>query len=173
MKICRDALRDALSIKQRLGAREQKSSSQWTRLYVHIQDTATAKEIWDKLKKVYEDSGLLRKVGLGLLHTLVTTRLESYSSVEEYVSTIISTAHKLNGMSFEVKDKWIGTLLLAELSDEFKPMIMDIENSNTPITGDSIKIKLLQEVKDNVCHKLATGDTALQAKAFPERTSCF
>jgi len=44
--------------------------------------------------------------------------------VEEYVIKIISKSHKLNGMSFEIKDEWVGTLLLAGLPDEFKPMIM-------------------------------------------------
>jgi len=131
-------------------------------IYVHVQDTVNAKHAWDKLREVYEDSGLSRKVGL--LRTLVTTRLENCSSVEEYVTKIISTSHKLNGMSFEVRDEWVGTLLLAGLPDEFKPMIMGIENSNTPITGDSIKTKLLQEVKDDVCRRSPTSDTALQVK---------
>ena len=30
--------------------------------YVHVQDTATAKETWDKLKSAFEDSGLTRRV---------------------------------------------------------------------------------------------------------------
>lgn len=73
-------------------------------------------------------------------------------------------------MSFEVKeDEWIGTLLLAGLPDKYKPMIMGIENSNTPIT--SIKTKLLQEVKDDMCHKSSAGDTALQAKPRYETRS--
>jgi len=115
-----------------------------------------------QVREVYEDSGLSRKVGL--LRTLVTTRLENCSSVEEYVTKIISTSHKLNGMSFEVKDEWVGTLLFARLPDEFKPMIMGIENSNTPITGNSIKTKLLQKVKDDVCRKSSNSDIALQVK---------
>lgn len=43
-------------------------------------------------------------------------------------------------------------------------MIMGIENSNIPITRDSIKTKLLQEVKDDVCRKSSNDDTALQVK---------
>lgn len=132
---------------------------------MHIQDTISAKEAWDKLREVYEDSGLSKKVGL--LRALVT-RLEICASVEEYVTKIISISHKLNGMSFEVKvDEWIGTLLLAGLPDKYKPMIMGIENSNIPIT--SIKTKLLQE--DDVCHKSSAGDTALQAKPRYETRS--
>ena len=51
-----------------------------------------AKAAWVKLKAVFEDSGLTRKVGL--LRTLVTTGLESCESVEKY----ITTGHKLNDL---------------------------------------------------------------------------
>jgi len=37
-------------------------------------------------------------------------------------------------------------LLLAGLPDEYKPMIMGIESSGTPITGEFIKTKLLQDI---------------------------
>lgn len=50
-------------------------------------------------------------------------------------------------MGFEVNDEWVGTLLLAGLPDEYRPMIMGLESSGTKITGDSIKVKLLQNVK--------------------------
>lgn len=113
--------------------------------FVHIQNAESAKDMWDKLKTVFQDSGLTRKVGL--LRTLITTRLENCDSVEEYVNKIISTAHKLAGIGFAVSDEWIGTFLLAGLSDDYKPMIMGIESSGVKITGDSIKMKLLQDVQ--------------------------
>lgn len=112
--------------------------------FVHIQTAASAKVMWDKLKTVFEDSGLTRRVGL--LRTLIMTRLENCDTVEEYVNKIISTSHKLAGIGFEVSDEWIGTFLLAGLSDEYKPMIMGIESSGVKITGDSIKMKLLQDI---------------------------
>ncbi|XP_046472611.1 uncharacterized protein [Neodiprion pinetum] len=113
--------------------------------YVHIQNATTAKEVWDKLKAAFEDSGLTRRVEL--LRTLVTCRLENCETVEEYVNQVVSTAHKLTGIGFEVSDEWIGTFSLAGLPDEYKPMIMGIESSGTRITGDAIKTKLLQDVK--------------------------
>lgn len=42
--------------------------------FAHIQSETTAKGVWDKLQKTFDDSGLCRRVGL--LRTLVTTRLE-------------------------------------------------------------------------------------------------
>lgn len=48
--------------------------------------------------------------------------------VEEYVNIIIMTMHKLNGVGFKVPDEWVGTLLLAGLPDEYRSMIMGLEN---------------------------------------------
>jgi len=86
-------------------------------------------------------SKLNRRVGL--LRTLITTKLEDSKSVEDYVNRIISTAHKLKGVGMEINDEWIGALMLAGLPKSYKPMILRLENSGLPITADSIKTKLL------------------------------
>lgn len=113
--------------------------------YVHIKSATTAKDIWNRLSDAFEDSGLTRKVNL--LRGLLSTKLIDCSSVEDYVNKIINSAHKLNGVGLTVPEEWIGTILLVGLPDEYKPMIMALENSGIKITGDSIKTKLLQEVK--------------------------
>ncbi|GBP75752.1 Retrovirus-related Pol polyprotein from transposon TNT 1-94 [Eumeta japonica] len=110
------------------------------------EDASSAKEVWEKLCKAFGDSGLTRRVGL--LRDLITTTLENCQSIEEYVNKIMTTAHKLRNIGFKVDDEWLGTLLLAGLPDEYKPMIMAIESSGVAITADSIKTKLLQEVKN-------------------------
>ncbi|GBP32006.1 Retrovirus-related Pol polyprotein from transposon TNT 1-94 [Eumeta japonica] len=109
------------------------------------EDASSAKEVWEKLCKAFDDSGLTRRVGL---RDLITTTLENCQSIEEYVNKIMTTAHKLRNIGFKVDDEWLGTLLLAGLPDEYKPMIMAIESSGVAITADSIKTKLLQEVKN-------------------------
>lgn len=103
------------------------------------------------------DSKLTRRVGL--LRTLITSRLENCNTVEKYVNKIVSTAHKLTGIGFEVNDKWIGTFLLAGLSDDYKPM--GIESSSIRITGDAIKTKLLQDVKS-----IKSSKSAFYSKTF-------
>lgn len=113
--------------------------------YVHVQTAATAKEAWDFLQQAFQDTGLTRRVGL--LKTLITTKLDESKSVEDYVNKVVSTTHKLRGVGMDVSDIWIGTLLLADLPIEYQPMIMGIESSGIAITADSIKTKLLQDVK--------------------------
>lgn len=144
--------------------------------YIHIQDTKTAKEAWQKLQSAFEDSGLTRKVGL--LRTLVTTRLENSVSVDEYITKIISTAHKLNNLGFKVNDEWVGTLLLAGLPEAYAPMIMGLESSGTAITGDSIKTKILQDVHVNKTGRSSNNMSALYTKKdrnkfVAERVKCY
>lgn len=112
-------------------------------VYPHIEAATTAKEAWDALQKAFEDSGVTRKVGL--LRQLINTRLENCKSIEEYVSSIVSTSQRLSEINFEVGEDWLGALLLAGLPDSYKPMIMGLENSGIPITGDLVK--LLQDVR--------------------------
>lgn len=133
--------------------------------YSHLKTATKAKDAWQNLEKAFEDSGLTRKVGL--LRALVTTKLEDCNSVEEYCDTIISTSHKLNAMNFKVDDEWVGTLLLAGLPEEYRPMIMGLESSGTQITGDSIKVKLLQDVKSSSDPKSAGSNAAMYTERGP------
>lgn len=122
--------------------------------YVHVEDCTTAKQVWDKLKTTFEDSGLYRKVSL--IRELTSTRLENCTSIEDYVNKIITAAHKLRNIDGNnVSDDWIAIFLLAGLPDRYKPMIMAIENCGMPLTSDAIKTKLLQDVKsaDNALPK--------------------
>lgn len=121
--------------------------------YVHIRGATTVKEAWDKLKLIFEDNGLTRKIGL--IRMLVTTQLENCSSVEEYVNKIIGTAHKLANIGCALNEEWIGAFLLAGLPERYNTMVMGIESSGITITGDSIKQKLLQDIGE-----ISSGESA-------------
>ena len=94
----------------------------------------------------------------------MTTQLNNCKSVDFYVDTIMTTAHKLNQIGFKVNDEWVGTLLLAGLPDEYRPMIMGLESSGVPITGDSIKVNLLQDIKVQEEVRSVNNDTVLLSK---------
>lgn len=113
--------------------------------YVHVQSANTCKEVWQCLQQAFDDSGLYRKVAL--LRDLITTTLENSRDVDDYVTKIMSTAHKLRNIKFNIDDEWLGTLMLAGLPETYKPMIMGLESSGIKINADSIKTKLLQEVQ--------------------------
>ncbi|GBP64177.1 Retrovirus-related Pol polyprotein from transposon TNT 1-94 [Eumeta japonica] len=107
--------------------------------YVHVQECKTAKQVWDSLQRAFDDNGLTRRVGL--LKDLINTTLESSNSVEDYVSKIMNTAHKLRNIGFEVNDEWLGTLMLAGLPEEYKPMIMGLESSAANLLSVSTIVK--------------------------------
>jgi len=89
--------------------------------------------------------------------------LENCKSTEEYVNKIFETAQKLDRIGFN--DEWIDALLLADLSDEYKPMIMGIESSGTAITGEFIKT--------SNCKIHVEQSSGNQQKAFIDRKKSF
>ena len=112
--------------------------------FCHVKETKTAKEAWEALEVAFEDAGLTRKTGL--IRKFGSTHLEDCSSMEEFVNTVMSTAHQLRGIGMKIPEDLVGGMLLAGLPESYRPMIMALENSGTVISGDSIKTKLLQEL---------------------------
>lgn len=110
-------------------------------LYVHVKTVKSSKELWDKLRKLFDDSGFSRRISL--LRNLISIRRDNCSSMTSYVTQIIDTAQKLSGTGFEINEEWVGSLLLAGLPEKFAPMIMAIEHSGIAINSDVIKTKLL------------------------------
>lgn len=115
-------------------------------LYPHVKDAKTAQEVWASLKKLYDDSGFMRKIGL--LRTLISARLENHDSMESYINQIVETSQKLRRTGFKIDEEWVGSLLLAGLPEKYAPMIMAVEHSGINITTDSIKTKLLDMQAD-------------------------
>lgn len=116
------------------------------RLYDHFRELVSPMEIWEKLKTLFADNGLDRRIGL--IRQLTHTKLSNCESMEDYVNTIMSAARKLSSTGFKISDEWEGCLLLSGLSDEYRPMIMSMESSNVAISADTVKIKLLQDIRE-------------------------
>lgn len=109
-------------------------------IYVYIKQAKTAKEVWDKLKSLFDNSGFTRRINL--LRKLISTRLEDCGSMSSYVNHMVGTSQRLRSTGFEISDEWVGSLLLAGLPDKFTPMIMAIEHSGIAIETNIIKTKL-------------------------------
>lgn len=125
-------------------------------IYVHIKNVRTSKELWDKLKALFDDSGFSRKISL--LRNLISIRLENSTSMTSYVTQIVEAGQKLAGTGFDISDEWIGSIMLAGLSEKYMPMIMAIEHSGMCISTDAIKSKLIDmepENTDNTSNALA------------------
>lgn len=133
-------------------------------LFMHVKEAKTAKEVWTRIKQLYDDSGFTRKIGL--LRNLISLRLECCESMESYVNQVVETSQKLRRTGFKIDEEWVGSLLLAGLPEKFAPMIMAVEHSGITITTDTIKTKLLDMQIDG-----ASGGSSGEAFAAGVHTS--
>ncbi|GAB0095500.1 uncharacterized protein DMENIID0001_108920 [Sergentomyia squamirostris] len=113
-------------------------------IYSYISGKTTTKQAWESLQQSFKDSGTCRKVAT--LQQFVSLKFEDCSSMEEYVNKMILLYSKVQAAGFNIDENVAGSLMLAGLPDEYKPMILGIENSAKTITVDFVKTLLLQDV---------------------------
>lgn len=111
-------------------------------LYVHIKSCGTALDIWQKFQSMFEDKVLSRKIGL--LKTLINVRLEDSDCMQSYVDKIMTCSNKLNDIGFTISDEWQSAILLAGLTELYRPLIMGIEAANIELTANSVISKLIE-----------------------------
>jgi transposase InsO family protein len=129
-------------------------------LYVLISKCTSATDIWKTLRKRFEEKGLSRKIGL--LRNLLGLRYSG--DMGAYTNSLMEHVAKLNGIGFEINDEWVASIILAGLTDEFKPFIMGLEASGVEITADIVVTKLLDsQPKGN-------SDTALVASGSSKKS---
>lgn len=107
----------------------------------HIKSCETATEVWQKLKSLYEDKGLSRKISL--LRNLTSARLENADNIQAYIDDIKVNVNRLNDIGFKISDEWISSIILAGLTDTYQAFIMGIEASGKDLSPDTIITKLL------------------------------
>lgn len=110
-------------------------------MHTHIRKCESALEVWNMLKKMYEDKGLSRKIGI--LRTMLSTRLDDCDNMQQYVDQVMGGANKLQGIGFEITDEWLGAILLAGLTEKYQPLIMALETMSNELKSDVIISKLL------------------------------
>lgn len=126
--------------------------------FAHIAKAKTSKEAWDALQKSFTDTGLTRKVEL--LKQLVQLNLSDCESMQDYVNTMVMTSLKVTNAGLKIDDELTASLMLAGLPDDFRALVLAVENSKTALTVDTVKDLLLQDAKfDN-----KNADSALYSK---------
>lgn len=115
-------------------------------LYSYIETTKDAYVVWESLEKAFEDSGITRKITV--LNQLVSVRLVQFNSMEKYINTILLYWNKTKTAGFNIEEDVIASLLLGGLPEEYRAMILGIENSGQDLTVDFVKNILLQGIPD-------------------------
>ena len=56
-------------------------------------------------------------------------KLQNFGSIEEYVNEQVITVNKVKSAGLKIDDDLTALLMLAGLFDEYKPLVMAVENS--------------------------------------------
>lgn len=129
-------------------------------LYAYTDEQTLAKRAWDAICTAFEDSGIGRRVDL--LKQLVSLKQNDCESMEDYVHKMVLLSRKVKKAGLEIGDEVVAALMLAGLPDEYRPMVMAIENSSKKLTSDYVQTQLLQEVSFQ--KPIEAGAAALIAK---------
>lgn len=132
-------------------------------LYSYIKETNSAKEVWDGINKAFADSGTVRKVTI--MSQLVSIKLEKIGNMEKYINEMLLYWAKSKIAGFKIEEDVIASLLLGGLPDQYRAMILGIENSGKELTVDYIKTVLLQGIKDPILTKSENDEE----KAMPAK----
>lgn len=144
-------------------------------LYSYIPtEYGSAKEVWDKLADTFEDKGVARKVTI--LNVLVSFKLANFENMERYINEILLYWEKSKQAGFKIEEAVIASLMLGGLPEEYRAMILGIENSGKELTIDYVKTVLLQGIPENGLVWKGEGERALAAacrKGGARKRRCF
>ncbi|KAG5860845.1 hypothetical protein JTB14_038281 [Gonioctena quinquepunctata] len=111
-----------------------------THIYTEIRELKSGKEVWDRLRNIFESKGFSRVAAL--IEQLVLIRYSECSGMDEYKMKI---AQQLKAIDTEIKSGVLAALIFVSIPDYFKPLIMALENCGLELTTDLVKERLLAE----------------------------
>lgn len=143
-------------------------------LYNYIKETTSAKEVWDGICAAFDDSGTARKVSV--MNQLTSAKLSRHGSMEKYVNEVLLLSNKCKVAGFKIGEDIIASIMLGGLPEEYRAMVLGIENSARELTIDYVKTVLLQGIPDPLSRgEREHVDTvpALAARKTETRRKCF
>lgn len=142
-------------------------------VYPHITNAKTSKEAWQALEKAYSANALQGRIHI--MRKLFQTRRSQFQSVDDYVLEIMKLSQQLTEMDKAIDDELIAVILLSGLPPELDPLVMALENSDTVLTSELVKSKLLAEASRREEHDDERSDSALfvRKRATDNRIQCY
>ncbi|KAG5863899.1 hypothetical protein JTB14_012074 [Gonioctena quinquepunctata] len=114
-----------------------------THIHTEIRQLKSGKEVWDRLRNIFESKGFSRVAAL--IEQLVLIRYSECSGMDEYLNKKMKIAQQLKAIDTEIKSGVLAALIFVSIPDYFKPLIMALENCGLELTTDLVKERLLAE----------------------------
>ena len=130
--------------------------------YVHVQTATSSKKAWDSLQAAYEGSSMSHV--FDLTRRLFNSRQSQFSSMKEFVNSVLTTHRKLIDMGETIEDKYLSFVLMNGVDETYETLIMMLtrDKKKTP-PSDEVKIALLEESARRVLKGHDYDSTALMS----------
>lgn len=113
--------------------------------YQYVREVSTAKEAWCKLKEVFEDKGLYRRVLL--LRRLHRAEYNNYSNMTEYIESVMTLVQQLADIGCKIDDGEVAEMLLSGLPQDYDVLVSGLETAciTHTLSTELVRTRLLQE----------------------------
>lgn len=108
-----------------------------------IKGCTTSKELWDKLKNIYQSQGPARKATL--LKQLVLKKHMISEDVRDHLNNFMDIVDKLADMDVKIHPDLLSIMMLYSLPASYENFRIAIESRDTLPLPEELKIKILEE----------------------------
>ncbi|KAG5873983.1 hypothetical protein JTB14_031359 [Gonioctena quinquepunctata] len=126
-----------------------------------------AKEAWDALAKIYEDSGIVRLIGI--YSSLFKTDFNKCSSMHDNIHEVLKITAELENIGEPFKANVVGGIVLGGFPTEYKPLILGMQGSKQTTTTEFVKNLLLQENIRGATSSSSQSESAFVSKKFAKK----
>jgi hypothetical protein len=110
---------------------------------LNVSEEATAKDLWDKLGKLYQSKSLVNK--LFLRKKLYNLRMRDGDSVAEHLNAFNTVVSQLVSVEIKISDEDKCISLLCSLPDSWDSLVVAIGSNTTSLKFDEVVSSLLSE----------------------------
>jgi len=108
-----------------------------------VRGCKTSKQVWDKLKSVYDSKGPARKATL--LKRLIQTKMSEGEDVKGHIAHFFDAVDKLESMDVQINGDLLSIMLLYSLPNSFENFRCAIESRDNLPNAEQLKIKIIEE----------------------------
>lgn len=108
-----------------------------------IKGCNTSREVWLKLKSIYQSSGPARKATL--LKKLTLQKMADNGDVHEHLRRFFDTIDKLSEMEVEINEDLLTVMLLYSLPANFENFRCAIESRDELPSPEALRVKIIEE----------------------------